>query len=200
MKISIISDWHGDFELVNYIPQSDVICVCGDMVGRVSDFAYYPVWLEGLPAERVFVVPGNHDVLIKEDWDPQSNKVFNLANQTIKYKDIVFGGFCWCYTTSSSLETVWEYMTTNRKFLSQKVDDLKKCDVLVSHSPPAACDMPMFDGTDIGVPGLLEWAHKNECKYIFCGHVHEQSAVIRQFGDTEIINAACTLISFEINI
>ena len=200
MKITVISDWHGDFDLVKNIPESDVICVCGDMVGRASDFAFYPEWLENLPANLVLVVPGNHDVLLKEDWRPESKKVFNPIRRPVEYQGIVFGGFCWCYTDTPVLEEVWAFMTTNKAFLKEKLSDLPKCDVLLSHSPPAGCDMPMYDGIDIGVPGLLEWANANECKYIVCGHIHEHSGVALNFGGTEIINAACTLTTFEIKI
>jgi len=198
MKVTILSDWHGNFNLFP-IPHSDVICVCGDMISRTYDIAIYPGWLESLPAKVVLVIPGNHDVLFNETWAPEnSEKVFNPVKQPITFKGVTFGGFAWNYTDSQNLAEVWQFMTTDVNLIKDRLSDLQKCDILLSHSPPAGCNMPMYNGEDIGVPGLLEWAIYNGCKYIVCGHIHEQSGSIHNVKNVSVLNTACNMITFEI--
>lgn len=199
MKITALSDWHGNFRLCKDIPNSDVICVCGDMIARTYDVSIYPEWLENLPAKLVLVIPGNHDALIDEYWEPNSKKVFNPNIKPVEYEGVTFGGLSWCYTEDPILEEVWDFMTTNKRFLEDKLYSLSKCDVLLSHSPPANCDMEIFSGQDIGIPGLLDWATERlGCKIIVCGHVHEHSGATFEKNGLKVINVACTMTTFEI--
>ena len=198
MKITVVSDWHGNFKRTKDIPTSDVICVCGDMIGRSYDMAVYPNWLENLPARLVLVIPGNHDVFLYEHWAPDSIKVFNPTKTPVEYKGVTFGGFCWSYTEDPILEEVWKFMTTNRSFLSERLGCLPRCDVLLSHSPPLGCDMEIFNGLDIGVPGMLPWAKQNRCQLIVCGHVHEHSGKIFEADGVKVVNAACTIVTLDI--
>ena len=58
--------------------------------------------------------------------------------------------------------------------------------------------MEIFNGLDIGVPGMLQWAARNACQFIFCGHVHEHSGKTFEWNGLKVVNAACTLVTIDI--
>ena len=199
VKIAILSDWHGDFNL-HVIPQSDIICVCGDML-KNNDVHKYEKWLMNLPCELVLVIPGNHDIpLKKENWQPkEQNKVFNPIRQPVTYKGITFGGFCWSYADSIEMAYIWSFMTLETSALRRRLAKVPACDILLSHAPPSCREMLIDDCRDIGVPGMIEWAIDNNCKHIFCGHIHERAGKVLEIAGVNIVNAALSLMTITLD-
>jgi len=198
MKVTIISDWHGNFNLFS-VPESDVICICGDMMCNNSTHKYEK-WLSTLPAKLVLVVPGNHDIPLKHEmWEPPcNNKVFNPIRQPVKYQGITFGGFCWSFTESIEMAAYWSFMTTDRARIKQRMTNVPACDVLITHSPPSCREMLIKNNMDIGVPNMIDWVLDNNCKHIFCGHIHEHGGTVHNVAGVQVVNAALSMIQYSL--
>jgi Icc-related predicted phosphoesterase len=198
MRITIISDWHGNFDL-KPIRGTDIICVCGDML-RNNKVHKYEKWLASLPAKYVLVIPGNHDIPLKtEFWQPsvRPEKVINPIATPFTYEGIKFGGICWS-SGDVDLSYIWAFTTYNMAFLKEKMNKVPACDILLSHCPPSCREMLIGNNIDIGHPSMIDWAIDNNCKHIFCGHIHEHSGKQIEVAGVKVHNAACTLITVEI--
>lgn len=72
MKVCSLSDLHGNFI---DIPECDVLCICGDIVGLVEQrsieqsrhwwYNRFTNWVNKLPCKKVIITPGNHDFFLK---------------------------------------------------------------------------------------------------------------------------------------
>ena len=100
MRIVCISDTHGHFPS---LPEGDVLVHTGDYSsGRGSPeetLAFYR-WIGSQPFDRVFTVPGNHD--LKEETMPnwcaevaRNNMVSRLVDQAWHFNGINFYGSPW---------------------------------------------------------------------------------------------------------
>lgn len=175
-----------------------MICVCGDML-ESRNVKRYEQWLLNLPADIVLVVPGNHDIELQETWEPRGEgKVFNPIVKPVIYQGVTFGGFCWSYTDYPEMAAYWSFMTIDIQRIKLRMNKVPPCDVLLSHSPPSCREMLIRDNVDIGVPNMIEWALSNQCKHIFCGHIHEHGGTINEVAGINVINAACSLIEYSL--
>ena len=73
MKICGISDIHGN--LIENIPECDVLCICGDIVTLNAQRnieaskhwweTKFIKWVDKLPCKKVIIIPGNHDFYLE---------------------------------------------------------------------------------------------------------------------------------------
>lgn len=160
MRIVGISDIHGN--LVN-IPKCDVLCICGDIIGlndqRSMDASKhwfenrFANWINKLPCEKVFAVPGNHDFyiescytnsnklneqLLKDIELKTNNKLKFLIDEHVIYKDTKFYGTPWINPIGG--KPFWafdpnKYLLDN--LLEEKFSKIPKdTDILLSHDNP----------------------------------------------------------------
>lgn len=150
MKICGISDIHGN--LLENIPECNVLCICGDIVTLNAqrnieqsahwwDNKFIP-WVMKLPCKKVIVVPGNHDFYLedkykKNEWKAfkscmsilSENKVEFLIDEEYTYEGIKFYGTPWIEPIKFQ-ENRWAF--SNNKCYKK----IPICDVLITHDNP----------------------------------------------------------------
>ena len=187
MKIVSLSDFHGDLLINDFIPECDVVCICGDfsplgiqcsiaMNGAMAGWIrneFIP-WLEGLPCKKVIVIAGNHDFVTEPDWFPvwfssnTSDKIVYLANESYTYNDINFygcpysdiPGWAWSAAGNPSLYTIPE-----------------NTDVVLVHQAPNWGDLGLtfnhWKGwNNYGSISLLSRVDDAMPRLLLCGHIH----------------------------
>lgn len=196
MDIAIVADLEGNYPIT--LPKHDVLCLPGDLLGS-TDVSRLEKWFGKVTDKPILWVPGNHDVPLK-GWNPSNNsRVRCLHGNTVTINGVTFGGFVWnnC-ATLPEMARVFAYCTPDQDKLARELLKVPACDVLVSHSPPMGILDKTFFEDNIGVPGLLEWAKNNQCRYVFCGHVHEQGGNMQIVNGITVVNAACKIMTIKI--
>lgn len=112
MKVCGLSDLHGNFI---DIPECDVLCICGDIVGLVEQrsieqsrhwwYNRFTSWVNRLPCKKVIITPGNHDFFLENAYNKgyfkklcndlsirTNNKLEILINNEYTYEGIKFYG------------------------------------------------------------------------------------------------------------
>ena len=99
MKICGISDIHGN--LIENIPECDVLCICGDIVTLNAQRnieaskhwweTKFIKWIDKLPCKKVVVIPGNHDFYLEykyklNEWTSFKDYMQVLQYQSKQYK------------------------------------------------------------------------------------------------------------------
>lgn len=179
MKICGISDIHGN--LLNNIPECDVLCVAGDVITlnaqRNFDASEYwwknrfVPWVMKLPCKKVLVVPGNHDIyleyLYNEDkWKEfcdymaviTKGKLHFLIDEIFEYGEIKFYGTPWINPIVFQ-ENKWAFQVKDYKE-DNPYSKISNCDVLITHDSP-------FENEQLNINT------QNKCRYHLFGHWHE---------------------------
>lgn len=179
IKICGISDIHGN--LLNNIPECDVLCIAGDVITlnaqRNFDASEYwwknrfVSWVMKLPCKKVLVVPGNHDIyleyLYNEDrWEEfcdymaviTRGKLHFLIDKTFEYGEIKFYGTPWIDPIVFQ-ENKWAFQVKDYKE-DNPYSKIPNCDVLITHDSP-------FKNKHLNISA------QNKCNYHLFGHWHE---------------------------
>ena len=158
MKICGISDLHGN--LINNIPECDVLCIAGDIIPLkiqrdykaseqwwLNDFCN---WVKDLSCKKVIFTAGNHDFFLeelythKEDYYPFVLKISKnsdykaeiLINESYSYQGLNFYGFP--YIRPIPFQN-WAFYDNYESLGKPSVyDDLidKEIDILITHDSP----------------------------------------------------------------
>lgn len=185
MKIIALADLHG--RLPKFLPEHDVVCIAGDILGIVEEFEH---WAGTITDKPILWIPGNHDYDLI-NWQSRHSHVHCLGQNTITIDNVVFGGFVWNYCVFAPImEEIFVNCSPDSQVIAAHIAQLPACNILLSHSPPLKTLDKVYNGDHVGIPGLLDWAKYNACKYIICGHVHEQGGRINIVDGITVINAA----------
>lgn len=188
MRLVALADLHG--RLPKHLPEHDLVCIAGDILGIVEEFEH---WAETITDKPILWIPGNHDHDLIT-WQSQHSHMHCLKNNIVAINGIVFGGFVWNYCASAPImEEIFVHCSADLRIIKRYLAQLPPCDILLSHSPPFKILDKVYNGEHIGIPGLLDRAKLGGCKYIICGHVHEQGGRTNIVGDITIVNVACKM-------
>lgn len=208
MKICAISDTHGLHRHISIDP-CDILCIAGDISplniqGQKSliltwlkeDFI---PWCEDLPANKIFLTPGNHDlVFYKRDKEIKklfkNTKIVYLVDELGVYidkdKEYKIWGSPWCTIFGN-----WAFMKSPEFELEQFQKMPDDIDILIVHDPPyGACDIcldhPRGNYNRLGNPELTQ-VIKDKCpKLCVCGHLHSGNHMIERINNTDVYNVS----------
>lgn len=202
IKLSAISDLHGNLPNPDFFIGGDVLCICGDIVPLdlqqdvIKSVAWFCMkfvpWTDMLPYKKIILVFGNHDFFAEELGSKHFNsadkvlsmllpgsikgehKIQILMDNSYKYMGLTFYGTSWCPDLSN-----WAFYGDHDKLTCEFSKIPQKCDVLLSHCPPRLgyAGTVLQNGTfnylhDYGCQELADATNYKNIKWLLCGHVH----------------------------
>ena len=179
------------------LPLGDVLIHAGDLCnfGTKQEFADGLDWLASQKHSYKFYVPGNHDRYTFDFVDTTSFMcskvgVSQLVDKTIMLDGISFHGSPWTrifgWTQAYMHDQYWMNAHWKR---------LPKCDVLITHSPPAG----IFDQCPhlAGCEGLLDAVGRLKPRVHLFGHIHTGHGGIKEYkhltGEETLFANVCAL-------
>lgn len=213
MKIVGISDIHGD--LIENIPQCDVLCIAGDIVPlRVQTNINQSLkwlknefipWVEGLSCNHVILVAGNHDFVFDNDYWPRNNyklsfviekasdlfighpKINYLRDSGVVIDNVSFYGTPWITGLRG-----WAFYTDDDREVMNKIPDV---DVLITHAPPEGKVGTVLEKcwnylNNFGSTALALKLEDSNIKYCLSGHIHSGLHSGEKIGNTMCYNVS----------
>lgn len=192
MKITIISDTHLDYSLLD-LKSADILIHCGDIdVYEQSDLWQFNNWLKKQPFKYIIVIGGNHDKYLEKQGMKSIQKSLTnaiyLENSGIEINGIKFWGSPMTPTFMN-----WSFMCERDKIFKywDMIDSDTK--VLITHGPPyRTLDYTSYNYSkdhNVGCEALLERV-KLLKPIIHCfGHIHYCYGTFKD-KNTNFINAS----------
>jgi Icc-related predicted phosphoesterase len=187
VKTLIFSDIHNHKPALEKLmaAEADAYFAAGDLVS----------WSRGLNqmgelmkprAERVFVLPGNHESAQEIEQFCREFGFVNFHGATVEIGGIRFAGLG--YSTVTPFDTPGEYSEAQIAEQLEKFADWKP-QVLICHSPPLNTALDRIkEGLHAGSRSVREFIEKHQPAHFFCGHIHEAEGVVIQMGATRAMN------------
>jgi len=191
-KVLIFSDIHNDARALEKLMsvEADAYICAGDLVS----------WARGLEkmapllkphAERVYVIPGNHESERDIVDLCRSYGFINFHGGTIELGGVRFAGLG--YSTPTPFDTPGEYSEAEMAARLEKFAPLFSMvlnpRVLVCHAPPLDTALDRVkEGLHAGSRAVREFIEKHQPSHFFCGHIHEAEGVVIQMGVTRAMN------------
>ena len=186
-RLLIFSDIHNDAKALQKLmeTEADYYFAAGDLVS----------WARGLDkmgeimkprAERVFVLPGNHE---SEHDIAAFCQRFGFAD--FHGKSMEIGGSRVCglgYSTTTPFDTPGEYSEKEMASHLEPFRELKP-QVLICHAPPLNTALDQIkSGLHGGSKAVHEFIESVQPAHFFCGHIHEAEGEVVQIGATRCQN------------
>ena len=218
MKIIAISDIHGD--LIDNIPQCDVLCIAGDIVplnmqrniGQSCKWikTKFLAWCQDLRCDYIILVAGNHDFYFDMHWWDE------LAMMKIDSPETIFKNTKIHYLQDSGIiidgksfyGTPW--ITGLPRWAFNLVDDdeamsnIPNCDVLITHTPPRGNVGTVLQdcwntGSNFGSKNLRTRLEQGGIKYCLSGHIHSGQHKEEIIGEARCYNVSIKDENYTIN-
>jgi Icc-related predicted phosphoesterase len=186
-RLLIFSDIHNDARSLEKLIETpaDYYFCAGDLVS----------WARGLDkmgevlkprAERVYVLPGNHESERDIAEFCQRHGFTNFHGGTLLVNGAHIAGLG--YSGPTPFHTPGEYSEEELAARLSKFAALKPL-VLICHAPPfdTALDR-IHEGLHGGSRSVREFIEKYQPQYFFCGHIHEAEGAAIQIGATRAQN------------
>ncbi|MDH5255012.1 MAG: metallophosphatase domain-containing protein [Gammaproteobacteria bacterium] len=190
MKITIISDTHGEHEKLGRLT-GDVLVHCGDMFNMFSpngdDVERMDEWFGKQSFDLILCIGGNHDFPLSAraaSGAPRFRNATYLEGSSHVHEGIHFYGAPWIpeldgqafFRTPQELRREWAKIPTG-------------VDVLITHSPPAGVLDVSSRKLQLGC-GHLAARLRDVAPRLHCfGHVHASAGTVTA-GNTTFVNAA----------
>lgn len=187
MKILVFSDIHSDLkrlaELMN--TEADLYFAAGDLVS----------WSRGLDkaaevmkpkADRVYVIPGNHESPNEIARFCELHGFRNFHGQSIEIEGVHLGGLgC---SSPTPFNTPGEY--SELRFTDElKAFAGKKPLVMICHCPPKNTKLDRAgERLHFGSTAIKQFIDREQPAWFFCGHIHEAEGVTETIGTTSCMN------------
>jgi hypothetical protein len=186
-SVLIFSDIHNDTRALEKLMSVDAdayICA-GDLVS----------WARGLEkmapllapkAERVYVLPGNHESERDIAEFCARHGCMNFHEAKVEVSGVRFAGLG--YSTPTPFDTPGEWSEAEMALRLEQFAEWKP-HVLVCHAPPHDTALDRIKpGLHGGSRAVREFIEKHQPAHFFCGHIHEAEGVVIQMGRTWAMN------------
>lgn len=206
MRLYITSDTHNSLDFPGFKDDGtfDAIFHCGDITNygnRTTDYKEYSVVNRVSQIKTpIIYVPGNHDCGWRNKHILSPNKGTNILDRLIHLEDYSIYGFSLspCYDRPD-LYSQWDNMVLDEEIERNYYSKAPYADIILSHCPPKNCLMDITsDDRSIGSIGLYDYILEKQPKYVFCGHVHNNSLKYYNMCGTHIYNVATNYLDLEI--
>jgi len=194
MKMVLVSDTHGQNNLLENLPMADVLIHCGDVTryGSRDNLHEFAEAFSKCDAHYKIAIAGNHDTCFERRFI-ESNAI--MAEQNIIYlhddgitlDGVKFWGIPWVPTFG-----VWSFMA-DEDILAEKWARVPMgVDVIISHGPPHNILDEDAHGKHVGSFEHSFAVSKLRPKLNVFGHIHEAYGV-EHLNGTDYIN--CSLLN-----
>jgi len=186
-RLLIFSDIHNDRQALQRLMniEADYYFAAGDLVS----------WARGLEkmaelmkrrAERMYVLPGNHESEKNITDFCEQNGFVNFHGGMLEIGGKHIAGLG--YSTPTPFDTPGEYSEEEMATRLQKFATWAPS-VLICHAPPLNTDLDRIrTGLHAGSRAVREFIEKHQPEYFFCGHIHEAEGAVIQMGATRAQN------------
>ncbi len=183
MKLLIFSDIHGDKNALERLmdTEADYYFAAGDLCDWGRGIERLGPIMQ-VHAERMYVIPGNHE---SEQYIEQFCQQFGFHNfhgQTIELEGFTVAGLG--YSNPTPFDTPGEYTEQELAARLSKFDGLDPL-VLICHAPPVGTKLDKSGAEHFGSQAVRDFIDRNQPAYFYCGHIHEAAGQQDTIGKTQ---------------
>lgn len=184
MKLLIFSDIHGDKSALARLmdTEADYYFAAGDLCDWGRGIEHLGRLMQKR-AERMYVIPGNHE---SEQYIEQFCRQFGFHNfhgQTIEVGGYTVAGLG--YSNPTPFNTPGEYTEDELAARLSKFAGLDPL-VLICHAPPLSTKLDRVrEGQHFGSQAVRNFIDRNQPAYFYCGHIHEAAGQRDTMGKTQ---------------
>ncbi|SRR5258708_1333854 len=187
MRLLVFSDIHGDKPALERLmdTEADYYFAAGDLAN----------WGKGLDvlaplmqkrAERLYVIPGNHESDADIARMCEKHGFHNFHSQTMRIEGYTVAGLG--YSNPTPFNTPGEYTEEELAARLEKFAGLDPL-ILVCHTPPKGTKLDSAgEGQHFGSTSVREFVERHQPAYFYCGHIHESAGQHEVFGRTQAWN------------
>jgi len=183
MKLLIFSDIHGDRNALARLMEmeADYYFAAGDLCNWGRGIEQLGPLMQKR-AERMYVIPGNHE---SEQYIAEFCQKFGFHNfhgQTMELNGFTVAGLG--YSNPTPFDTPGEY---SEEELAARLSKFAGIDplALICHAPPVGTKLDKA-GADqhFGSQAVRDFIDRNRPTYFYCGHIHEAAGQQDTIGKT----------------
>jgi Icc-related predicted phosphoesterase len=187
VKLLVFSDIHSDARALEKLMavEADYYLCAGDLVnwGRQLD-AMGEILKKR--ADRVYVIPGNHETEGQVADLCARFGLHNLHGQTLEAGGFHIVGLG--YSNPTPFDTPGEYSEEELAEKLHAFDGLKPM-IAICHAPPHGTMLDRITNLrHAGSRAVREFLQREQPRYFFCGHIHEAAGAQDKLGATSAMN------------
>jgi Icc-related predicted phosphoesterase len=188
VRLLIFSDIHGDLRALENLMSTEA-----DYYFAAGDLATFSRGLERAApvmkrrAERVYVLPGNHESENDISKFCAEHGFHDFHGQQVELDGWHVAGLG--YSTPTPFDTPGEYSEQEMALRLELFSGLKPL-VLICHCPPLDTVLDQIgQGLHAGSRAIRDFIEREQPRYFFCGHIHEAEGATDRIGLTQAVNA-----------
>lgn len=182
MKILAISDLHGQIDVLDTVPECDVLIIAGDSFPyEQHDLAFQERWAKQDFAEKlhsleqrakhIIGIGGNHDYALQDHRIANKLPWTYLKDSEVTIEGVKFYGTPWVPNLPR-----WAFHASDTAMYHCYGAIPEDTDVVISHGPPfgiADLSSERFGKQRCGHPAVNEMLDRVRPQLFVCGHIHE---------------------------
>ena len=187
MRLLIFSDIHGDMRALEKLmhTEADYYFAAGDLA-TFSRGLERGVRLLKPKADRVYVLPGNHESESDIARFCAEHGFHDFHGRRMEVGGWQIAGLG--YSAPTPFNTPGEYSEDEIERRLEPFSGLKQL-VLICHCPPLDTALDQVrPGLHAGSRAIREFIEREQPKHFFCGHIHEAAGKVIQMGKTRAQN------------
>ncbi|MEQ1884918.1 MAG: metallophosphoesterase [Bryobacteraceae bacterium] len=186
-RFQVFSDIHNDLKALEKLmaTEADAYIAAGDLANFARGLDKAGEVMKAR-AERVYVIPGNHESASQIESLCDRFGFVNLHGKSATIEGVRVSALG--YSTITPFDTPGEY--TEGQIAQRLVPFAEfRPDVLICHSPPLKTPLDRIrEGLHAGSKAVRDFIEAHPPAYFFCGHIHEAEGVVHQMGVTRCMN------------